>query len=179
MKKLISILAVAGAFAAIVYAAQDTTLDRVEVRDPVRLEAYLEANASDAETRIAALEGSLGTNPVLAVTVGALTTTGDVTIAEGKLADSTVLSADIKDGEIVNADINASAAIVATKLATAVQTSLGKADTAMQPGTASVSAGLTIVSGAYTGVLNIVSTTLTLVVNGATTNVLDADITTP
>lgn len=41
------------------------------------------------------------------------------------------------------------------------------------------SGGLTIISGAYTGVLNIVSTTLTLVVNGSVTNVLDADITTP
>ena len=51
-------------------------------------------------------------------TVGALTTTGAVTIAEGALANSTVLSADIKDGEIVNADINASAAIAMTKLAT-------------------------------------------------------------
>lgn len=39
------------------------------------------------------------------------------------------------------------------------------------------SGGLTIISGAYTGVLNIVSTTLTLVVNGTVTNVLDADIT--
>ena len=39
------------------------------------------------------------------------------------------------------------------------------------------SGGLTIISGAYTGVLNIVSTTLMLVVNGTVTNVLDADIT--
>lgn len=39
----------------------------------------------------------------------------------------------ITDGTIVNADINASAAIVATKLAAGVQTSLGKADTATQP----------------------------------------------
>ncbi len=61
------------------YAAQDTTLDNVEVRDPIRLEAYLEANASDAQSRLAQLE-SLGiTNTASAVTVGALTTTGRVT----------------------------------------------------------------------------------------------------
>jgi hypothetical protein len=118
MKKTLILAAGAVMFAGVLMAAQDTTLERVEVRDPVRLEAYLEANASDAETRIAALEGSLGTNPVLAVTVGALTTTGAVTIAEGALADSTVVSADIKDGTIVNADINASAAIAISKLAT-------------------------------------------------------------
>jgi len=47
------------------------------------------------------------------VTVG-----GALTISEGALANSTVLSADIKDGEIVNADINASAAIAVTKLGT-------------------------------------------------------------
>jgi len=52
---------------------------------------------------------------------GALTTetatATSVTIPEGGLTDSTVLSADIKDGEVVNADVNASAAIALTKLA--------------------------------------------------------------
>lgn len=46
-------------------------------------------------------------------------------------------------------------------------------------GLKSASAGITIISGAYTGVLNVVSTTLTFIVNGSVTNVLDADITTP
>lgn len=41
---------------------------------------------------------------------------GAVTITEGALTDSTILSADIKDGEIVNADVNASAAIAGTKI---------------------------------------------------------------
>jgi len=49
-------------------------------------------------------------------TVAGLVTTGDVTIAEGKLADSTIVSADIKNDSIVNADINSAAAIVATKI---------------------------------------------------------------
>lgn len=87
------------------YAAQDTAIDNVEVRDPIRLETYLEANATDAQSRLAALEVSLGTNTTTLVTVGALTTTGAVTISEGKLADSTIVSSDIKDGVIVSADL--------------------------------------------------------------------------
>lgn len=46
--------------------------------------------------------------------------------------DNSVTSAKIVDGTITNTDINASAAIAATQLATGVQTSLGKADTAIQ-----------------------------------------------
>ena len=38
------------------FAAQDTTLSQREVRDPRQLETYLEANSTDAETRIAAIE---------------------------------------------------------------------------------------------------------------------------
>jgi hypothetical protein len=68
--------------------------------------------------RVVVLEATVGTNsPTAAITVGSLTTTGTVTIAEGQLADSTIVSADIKDGTIVNADINASAAIAVTKIA--------------------------------------------------------------
>ncbi len=47
-------------------------------------------------------------------------------------ADNSVTSAKIVDGTIVDADINASAAIAKTKLSSAVQTSLGKADTSVQ-----------------------------------------------
>jgi hypothetical protein len=65
------------------YAAQDVAIERVEVRDPVRLEAFLEANASDAETRIAVLETSIGTNAAgQTVSLGALTSTGTVTAAQ-------------------------------------------------------------------------------------------------
>lgn len=58
----ISALLVCGAC----FAAQDTSLTQAEVRDPRRLEAYLEANSSDAETRITAAEA--GTNVSLANT---------------------------------------------------------------------------------------------------------------
>lgn len=54
----------------------------------------------------------------------------------------------------------------------------GAFTTVAASGAITANGGITIVSGAYTGVLNVVSTTLTFVVNGATTNVLDADITT-
>ena len=46
-------------------------------------------------------------------------------IAEGELADSTVVSDDIKDGEIVNADIAAGAAIVGSKLDLAAPGAIG------------------------------------------------------
>lgn len=110
-------LLVCGVFG-MVQAAQDTTLDQKQVRDPRYLETWLETNASDAESRIAAVEASGVTGSNTLVTVGALYVTGAVTIAEGKLADSTVVSADIKNGEIVDADVNASAAIAVTKLGT-------------------------------------------------------------
>ncbi|MDL2295837.1 hypothetical protein LJC18_03440 [Lachnospiraceae bacterium OttesenSCG-928-E19] len=45
---------------------------------------------------------------------------------------NSVTSADITDGTITNADISATATIAKTKLASDVQTSLGKADTALQ-----------------------------------------------
>jgi len=45
-------------------------------------------------------------------------------------------------------------------------------------GAITANGGITIITGAYTGVLDVVSTTLTFVV-GSATNVLDADITTP
>jgi hypothetical protein len=69
--------------------------------------------------RMVVVESTLGTNsPSAAITVGSLTTTGTVTIAEGALADSTIVTADVKDGTIVNADINAAAAIAVSKIAT-------------------------------------------------------------
>jgi len=59
-KYLVSLFAIAGA-AGVVIAAQDTSLTQREVRDPLQLESWLEANASDAQTRIAAVEGGSAT----------------------------------------------------------------------------------------------------------------------
>ena len=70
-------------------------------------------------------------------------------------SDNSVSSAKIVDGAIVDADINASAAIAKTKLSSAVQTSLGKADSATQP--ADLAAAQLVAINAQTG------TTYTLV----------------
>jgi hypothetical protein len=50
-------------------------------------------------------DDSVGTNEI-----------GGLAVTEGKIADGAVTSAKIADGTILNADINASAAIVATKI---------------------------------------------------------------
>ena len=79
--ELIVALACACVCAMIAYAAQDTGIERAEVRDPVRLKAYLEANATDAQSRLSALESSNLNTTASAVTVGSLTTTGAVVAA--------------------------------------------------------------------------------------------------
>ena len=79
MKKYIVICAaLVAVLAAVVYAAQDTDISNREVRDPKKLEAWLEANAQDAETRIAADE-AVGVTNVVPVT-GAVTATGTVSL---------------------------------------------------------------------------------------------------
>lgn len=169
MKKIImATLATIGAGILVAMAAQDTDITPREARDPKTLETYLEANANDAQTRIASLEGGIGTNTAVLVTVGALTTTGAVTISEGKLADSTVLSADIKNGELVNADINASAAITGGKLDLTSGTTAVTASGLVKGGTL----------GIGSGVLARVAGTLVWI-EGGITNALDADVTTP
>jgi len=56
-----------------VKATQDATLTQRQVRDPRQLETYLEANATDAETRIAAVENTGPTNmPASSITSGNL-----------------------------------------------------------------------------------------------------------
>ena len=69
MKKLCIIL-VAGLLCGIVYAAQDTSVSDREVRDPKRLKVWLEANASDVQTRVTAVEGAVIASTALSVTNG-------------------------------------------------------------------------------------------------------------
>jgi hypothetical protein len=87
MKKLlISIFAAAG-FCAI--AAQNSSLSIREVRDPVKLKAILEANATDAESRLVAAETTIGTNENVVVT-GTIAVTGVATFtAAPKLTAAT------------------------------------------------------------------------------------------
>ena len=171
-KIIMATLASISALVLAVYAAQDTDIERVEVRDPVRLEAFLDANALDAQTRMVALEAGISTSatPVVTglLTAGAISTTGDVTIAEGALTDSKIVSADIKNGEIVNADINSSAAITGGKLDLTSGTTAVTASGLVKGGTL----------GIGDGVLARVAGTLVWI-EGGITNALDADVTTP
>jgi hypothetical protein len=63
MKKMIAVWMASACMAGVALAQQSTALDgTAEVRNPVRLKAWLEANATDAEARLVVLESSLGTN---------------------------------------------------------------------------------------------------------------------
>jgi hypothetical protein len=89
MKKIIftgALLALVGIMA---YAAQQTVISRRDVEDPVRLRSLLVANAGDAEKRVAAIEGIVGTD-------------GNVEIADGK-----VLRAVETGGAVTNTVITA------------------------------------------------------------------------
>ena len=59
MKKLliIGLIGLVATVAMVALATQDSSIERAEVRNPYELTTILDANASDAETRIAALEG--------------------------------------------------------------------------------------------------------------------------
>jgi hypothetical protein len=99
-------------------AAQDTDITPREVRDPKTLETWLEANASDAQTRIAAVETStttLGTNAVAAsrltgniaiarMTNGLVDAIGAAQLADGDLGDVSVASGVVTlDADVVAA----------------------------------------------------------------------------
>jgi hypothetical protein len=115
---LIIALLVCGA--AYLWSAQDTSITQREVRDPRKLEPWLEANASDAQTRMAALEA--GTSIALAsnkLFIGSDSGTAAAQTLSGDVVNNTNGVMAISAGAIVNADINAAAAIAVSKLATA------------------------------------------------------------
>jgi len=93
---------------------------------------------TSVEGRLDGIEGGT-TLPLLAsgkIIVGNSGGTGEARTVTGDITLSNAGVAAIVAGVIVDADINASAGIVSTKLSSAVQTSLGKADSAYQkPGT--------------------------------------------
>lgn len=75
MKKYMVIcMAFAVALVAALYAAQESALTIRQVRDPVQLRAALNANAADAEARIAIVEaGSVAVNATVTSATNAIT----------------------------------------------------------------------------------------------------------
>lgn len=61
MRKITLILLAALVVGGVAWATQDSTLTERELRDPKQLEPWLEANAADAETRMAGIEGGSAT----------------------------------------------------------------------------------------------------------------------
>jgi hypothetical protein len=106
-------------------AAQQTTLTNREVRDPRQLKPILEANAADAQARLAAVEaagvgGALASGKIIVGNSGgtgeAQTVTGDITLSNAGVAA-------IASGVIVDADVKTNALIAVTKLSVAGQAS--------------------------------------------------------
>lgn len=119
MKKII-IAALACIFTlSVAYAAQNSAATIRQVRDPVQLKALLDSNASDAQTRIAAIEAIDGGGGALApgyIIVGNASTVSAAVAVSGDIGISTSGVVSITSGAIVNADVNTNAAIVSTKL---------------------------------------------------------------
>jgi hypothetical protein len=111
-------IAVLGLMACTANAAQDTTLTQRQVRDPRQLEVILEANATDTETRVAALEGgsTVGSVEPGYIIVGNASTVGVDVVVSGDLTMANDGTAAIASGVIINADVKSDAAIVYSKL---------------------------------------------------------------
>lgn len=189
MKRSISIVAALMA-AACVYAAQDTALDGMaEVRDPVRLKVWLEANAGDAETRIAAVEsgvqGSTATLGALTVSTnlivggtasvgGASTLSGAVTVIGGSVTSRWDDASSKIDGEQIAADTIDDDSIDFGDVTGAdlTLTDCGPITSsgAVQGATLALSA---------TQWFDVIDTTQLVFISAGVTNIIDADITTP
>ena len=89
------------------------------------------ATTTQVNARVATAQGSGNANKAVVTNASGNITTG--TIASGMIADGAVTSAKIADGTITANDI-ANGTITSGKLATAVQTALTSAGTAVQPG---------------------------------------------
>lgn len=101
MKKMIAVLGMAVSLVAMTgFAAQDSEVSIKEVRDPRQLKTWLEANASDAQTRLAAAESGAGVSALSAA----------------KLTAGTAATA-INGAAITNLTTPVTAALVAIKAA--------------------------------------------------------------
>jgi len=157
-----------------VYATQDATLTQREVRDPRQLEVILEANATDAESRLADIEAGTGIDEITVnnatvktnITIGSVADAASYTADPGSGIDAQAAGAlDIGNTTATSIDYGSSAvtahtftsdgtgdtefvvpdgSISATEMATAVQTSLGLADSALQNADVWGAPGLTV-----------------------------------
>lgn len=178
-KWIVAALLVCGV-AFVAWAAQDTTLTERELRDPKQLRPWLTTNASDAESRVAALEaGTLSSGATVSGTYTAISTNGASTnvlvTVDGEIdgeyiADDTIDNDSIDwsdmtdlttDGVVEQIDSTAVATVTAGAAAGA---------TAYQPN------GTNLLTEGYFDVVN--TTQLVFIASGVT-NVIDADITTP
>ena len=118
MKQALLICA-AVALGAAAIAEQISTVTIRQVRDPVQLRKLLSDNASDAETRIAAVEaaGVGGTLPTAQIIVGDAESNATAVAVSGDVTISSAGAVAIASGVIVNADVKTDAAIAATKIA--------------------------------------------------------------
>lgn len=141
-------------------------------------------------------EGRISNALVNATTVGdagtvlsgvgtAITALNGENIQDGTIDDDSLDFTDITGADLTLTDVTALTTLGATTLGgttVAITNNATVAGTfgvtgASSLGETRLSSGLTFISGAYTGVLNIVGTGFTLVVNETITNVIHADIT--
>lgn len=100
MKKIIFIAAIVAA-CGVIHAAQDTSLTERELRDPKQLQPWLEANASDAQTRLTALESSTS---VTASVIGDFAVASNLTVGGTAVLTGVVASDDITCDKIIFTD---------------------------------------------------------------------------
>jgi len=157
-----------------VNATQDATMTQRQVRDPRQLEVILEANATDAESRLADIEAGTGIDEITVnnatvktnITIGSVADAASYTADPGSGIDAQAAGAlDIGNTTATSIDYGSSAVTVhtftsdgtgdtefvvpdgsisATEMATAVQTSLGLADSALQNADVWGAPGLTV-----------------------------------
>lgn len=82
------------------FAAQDTALTQREVRDPRQLETWLEGNATDAQTRLAACEAGAITLASGKIIVGNSGGTGEAVTVTGDIAIDNTGEATIQPGAV-------------------------------------------------------------------------------
>lgn len=125
-------------------AAQDSTLDQKEVRNPRYLETWLEANAADAETRVAALESSTS---VTAKVSGDMTVTSNLMVGGTCVATGNVA---IGANKLVVTAATGNTVSSGTLTATGGVTSVGNLTVGANKFVVTAATGNTVISGTLT-----------------------------